>query len=399
MLLLGRNFIIYNELYKDNILKEIIMRRGTKFILTALFIIAIAAIYFLYPELLGFFTTKELKPVFSGNTISFNQNEDIHLFKDGWIICGAPSRFYQWNQADLNPPFTQDDLDIEGDEINIVARSENYIVTDNNRIYNTQSVPFEFVYENPDFIIQDIKEYDDYLVLLIKEKEDDPVQPYVLVKGSDFLISFDGIGNAKYISMDAYRSDVSLLTLSLDSPVPITRVFHFKNRNELYGVISLENTFYYNVYRLKNTVILVGSKDILCYNVEGELKWSVSHDSEGVFEVLANNDGLLFYFPEKSQIGDIAGNALEINEQGYSVKTFPKYLSSLSVYKSGYVALELRQNLVFLSKQGKTVRKQTLDAPADLIKYFTGKPDTLFVRTEDNVLQLYTSEKQEEDKK
>ena len=32
------------------------MRRSTKFILTALLVIATAAIYFLYPELLGFIT-------------------------------------------------------------------------------------------------------------------------------------------------------------------------------------------------------------------------------------------------------------------------------------------------------------------------------------------------------
>ena len=192
---------------------------------------------------------------------------------------------------------------------------------------------------------------------------------------------------------------MSLLTLSLNSPVPITRVFHFKNRNELYGVLSLENEFYYNIYRLKDKIILVGIKDILCYNVEGDLQWSVPHESEGIYEVLSIDGGLLFYFPEKSQIDDVDGNVLEIDDKGYSIKAFPKYLSNLGVYKSGYLALESRRSLVFLSRQGKVIRKQVLDKPADLVKFHDSKEDYLFIRTEDGILQLYTSEKQEEDKK
>ena len=375
------------------------MRRSTKFILTALLVIAIAAIYFLYPELLGFITASELNPVFSAQPIPFAQQEDIHFFEEGWILCGSPSRFYQWNQAEISPPLMRDDLDAENGEVNIVASSENYIVTDTNRIYNTQTVPFNLVYENNDFIIEGIKEYEDYLILLVKEKENAPMHPCILVKGSDFLISFDGIGDANYISVDGHGDELSLLTLSLNSPVPITRVFHFKNRNELYGVLSLENEFYYNIYRLKDKIILVGIKDIMCYNVEGDLQWSVPHESEGIYEVLSIDGGLLFYFPEKSQIDDVDGNVLEIDDKGYSIKAFPKYLSNLGVYKSGYLALESRRSLVFLSRQGKVIRKQVLDKPADLVKFHDSKEDYLFIRTEDGILQLYTSEKQEEDKK
>ena len=58
--------------------------------------------------------------------------------------------------------------------------------------------------------------------------------------------------------------------------------FHYQNRNELYGVLSLENQFVYDIYRTRNNVILMGIKDILCYNVEGELQWSIPHESEGI---------------------------------------------------------------------------------------------------------------------
>ena len=59
----------------------------------------------------------------------------------------------------------------------------------------------------------------------------------------------------------------------------------------------------------------------------------------------------------ESQIDDVDGNVLEIDDKGYSIKAFPKYLSNLGVYKSGYLALESGAALS-LSRQGKVIRKQ-----------------------------------------
>ena len=162
-------------------------------------------------------------------------------------------------------------------------------------------------------------------------------------------------------------------------------------------MLSLENQLLYNVYRMKNQVILIGIKDVLCYNVEGELQWSVSHESEGVFEALSTEQSLLLYFPEKSKLGESQGNALEVNEKGYAVKAFPRYLSNLNVFQSGYLAVESSQNLVFLNKNGKLVKKQPLQEPVDWMKYTAAQPDCLYVRTKDNVLHVYTTDKQEED--
>ncbi|HHU48801.1 MAG TPA: hypothetical protein GXZ37_03690 [Clostridiales bacterium] len=379
-----------------NVFKEKAMRRKAKMLLTAILIIAIAAIYFLFPKIKGRLTP-DFCPVLSDMSIPFTQQEDIRFFAEGWIVCGSPSRFYNWDQTERKPPFTQDDLTAENNEINIIAHTDNYIATANNRIYNTQTVPFTLVYENQGAMIFDLKEYEDYLVLLLQEEDTTPACPFILVKGSDFLISLDGTGNANYVSVDAYGTDLSLLTLSLDSPVPITRVFHYKNRNELYGVLSLENEFIYEIYRMENTVILIGIKDILCYNVEGELQWSVPHESEGVFEVLPAGNELLFYFPEKSRIGENEGNVLVIDKEGYYMKTFPKYLSELNIYRSGYAAAEFRQNLVFLDKKGEMIKKQRLQHPVSWMKFSPVNPEYLYVRTESNVLQLYTSDKQEED--
>ena len=131
------------------------------------------------------------------------------------------SKFYNWDQTEKEPPLTQDDLQAENHEISIVARTQNYIVTKNNRVYDTQTVPFTLVYQNTNGIIYDIKEYQDFIIVLMQEDESMPAQPYVLVKGSDFLISLDGIGNGSYVSADVYETDLSLLTLSL------IRLYHY----------------------------------------------------------------------------------------------------------------------------------------------------------------------------
>ena len=89
-------------------------------------------------------------------------------------MCGSPSRFYNWDQTERKPPFTQDDLTAENNEINIIAHTDNYIATANNRIYNTQTVPFTLVYENQGAMIFDLKEYEDYLVLLLQEEIQTP---------------------------------------------------------------------------------------------------------------------------------------------------------------------------------------------------------------------------------
>lgn len=372
------------------------MHHKTKFLIAIILIIAIAAIYFLYPKIQGQLTP-DLHQVYSVQPVPFTQQQDLHFFSEGWIVCGTPSKFYNWDQTETKPPFTQDDLLSEDNEIDIAAHTENYIVTVNSRVYNTETVPFTLVYQNDAGRISDIKEYQDFIMVLMQEEESMPARPYVLVNGSDFLISLDGTGNGNYISADVHGTDLSLLTLSLDSPVPITRVFHYQNRNELYGVLSLENQFIYDIHRINNTVILIGIKDILCYNVEGELQWSIPHESEGVFETIIEENQLLFYFPEKSQIGDNNGNVLIITEKDYSVKTFPKYLSNLNVYQSGYIASEFRKNLVFLSKGGKVIKKQELNESINWIKADPVHPENLFVRTEDSALLVYTSDKQEED--
>lgn len=365
------------------------MQRKTKLILTTVLIITIASVYILVTNSQN---QSEVYPVLSAEPIKMSGQEDLHFFSDGWIVCGSPSRFYNWDETSMAPPLSQEDLSAENDQIHITAHTDNYIVTVNNRIYNTETVPYTLVYENGDFTIWDLKEYSDY-ILILRRDENEVAQPYILSKNSDFLISLDGIGEMQYVAADSYNKNLSLLTMSINSPVPISRIFHYVNRDELYGVLSIDNQLIYNIYRLENTIVLIGIKDLLCYNIEGDLIWSLPHDSEGQYEVVAENNALILYFPEKSKIGEKLGNTVIINGDDYEVKVFPKYLSNIKAFKKGYLALESDHSIVFLNQQGKITRKQKLQTPVHWITFDTQQPETLFLRTKENILQLYTSEK------
>jgi hypothetical protein len=373
------------------------MNRFKKITAFLLIMMILAVIYFLYPYILSY-GKPDLVPVFSGDPISFTRDETLHFFPDGLILCGTPSRFYNERGVDIMPPLKQDDLSAEGGSVNVIAHTENYIATASGRIYNTESVPFALIYENKDIQLWDLKEYEDFLLLLIQNDEA-VVEPFILVHDSDFLISLDGTGESKYISADSYKAsrELSLLTVSLDSPVPFSRVFHYVNRNELYGVLSLEDEFIYNIFRQKSNIVLIGIKDILCYNIDGKLQWSLSNESNGLFQAIPGDNGLLLYFPEAAKLGNEKGNALFIRSNGrYSVEQFPRYLSNLQAYQSGYIGLEYKNTLVFINKNGKAIKRQRLPESVNLLQVHPYHTDSIYVRMDSGSLQLYTADKQEE---
>ena len=378
------------------------MHRRWNVILIFLIVAVLVTSYFYMPHIRQMIHP-DLIPASYGKPISFSQEESLHFYKDGMVLCGSPSRFYSWDGAEQEPPFEQEELSAEGEKISIVAHSKHYIVTAGNRIYNTQTVPFTKVYENNALSIWDIQECDDFLLLLVKNKES-IVEPLILAGGEDSLLPLDGMGNAKYLSADSPTGgdtkDLSLLTMSMDTPVPFSRIFHFVNRNELFGVLSLEDQFIYNMYRLRDTIVLMGNRYILCYNVNGKQKWTIKNNFDGKFDVIHGKDGLLLYFPNRPDIEKEKGNCLMVNNTGeYSVKKFPKYLTNLQPYQNGYLGLEYGKTVVFLSKRGEILKKQNLKEPVNAIEINPYRSERLYVRTKSNTLQMYTPKKQEENKK
>jgi hypothetical protein len=381
------------------------VKRKKIFSLALIIAVVITAVYFIYPALSGRQNT-DFFPVSPSEFVFMDEDEELYTFSDGWVIYGESGspRFYDWNKKQIEPLLSREDSEAEeereaeedGEEFKITAITEHYMVIDNSRIYDTRTLPFKLVYENPDLNIWSIKEFTGFLVLLIKN-EKDLAEPYILAENSSFLISLEGMGNAAYVDMDAYERNVSLLTISIDSPVPLSRVFHYVNRNEIYGVLTVKDQLIYKIFRLKNNIILMGIKELMCYNVEGELKWSIPHLSEGRFEVLNENDYLLFYFPDLGKLDDKPGNALLVTEDGYDIKIFPKYLRYIGAYGKGYIGLESDHTIILFNNNGKITKKQNLGIQVKKINMFNkDQASFLFLQTKNNELQLYTSEKQEE---
>ncbi|HCS73169.1 MAG TPA: hypothetical protein DIW17_04750 [Clostridiales bacterium] len=385
-LILEVNYFEKNEMGKSD------MKARTKLIITFMVIISIIFAYFLFRNQ----PLSELYPIRSAAPIEIDEKEELHFFSEGWIVCSSLSRFYNWDGTSMKPPFIQDDFKAENNEVHITAHTDHYIVTTNKRIYNTETVPFTLVYESEDFPIWDLKEYYDFLLLLLLD-ENEEVQPYILADNSNFLFSLNGMDDTKYVTSGSCDKELSLLTISVNAPVPMNRVFHYVNRNELYGMLSIDNQLIYNIYRLKNRVILIGIKDLMCYNMEGELMWSLTHDSGGQFEAITKAESLLLYFPEKSKLDENPGNTVFIDEKGYDVEIFPKYLTDIKPYGKGYIALESDHSIVVMNQQGKTGNKHRLQESVNRLSTNSYHPEILFVQTKDNILHLYTTEKQEED--
>ena len=140
--------------------------------------VVITAVYFIYPALSADKTQTSF-PSHPLNLFSWMKMKNF-TFSDGWVIYGESGspRFYDWNKKQIEPLLSREDSEAEeereaeedGEEFKITAITEHYMVIDNSRIYDTRTLPFKLVYENPDLNIWSIKEFTGFLVLLIKNE-------------------------------------------------------------------------------------------------------------------------------------------------------------------------------------------------------------------------------------
>ncbi len=345
------------------------------------------------------FTYKGLVSVDAFPSILLSSEQDIYFYTHGFLLTGPNPRYYNWSGLSIDPPFYQDDIRNGQGVDHILLATENYILANGGRIFETVSHPFTLVYQNETIEIKELKEYGDFLFVSVKGEEK-PLEPYILVKGSSFLMTFDGISTAHYLSVDAHAGTkgLSLLSLNIDTPMPVSRIFHYTNRNQLHGVLSLEDTFVYNLYRMENNVVLIGNDQILCYNMDGEAIWAVDKAKNIPFDAVKTSDQLILYFKDKSLLKMNDNNALIINKAGaYSAYTFPKYLMDFQNYKKGYLGLEYNHTLVFMDKQGKPTDRHRIEDSVTWVRWTEYQPDLLFIRTQDNLLKTYGTNVRKDD--
>ncbi len=340
-----------------------------------------------------------LAQVSTARPVPFGEDEDIHFFSEGFIITGPQSRFYNYSGSEISKPFTHDDLLYENGGIDIALHTENYLITGSGHIYSTLSVPFKRIYDNPEnHSIAGAREGADFLLILLARDEYD-VEPYILVNGSSFLLSLDGRGNTKYAASAVTKGakSLSLLCYSLDTPVPATRVFHYKNRNELFGVISEKDRLLYDIYMQEDYIILIGTNSIICYNIYGDRLWEVENTYKSSYESVYAEDGLLLYFQDSLISDSQSGNAILVSRAGqYKLLEFPSHLSSLTAHRTGFAGVEYGNTLVFIDENGKVRERHKLTKQVVNVCKSPYREDMFFARTADNTLAIYSYERKDE---
>ncbi|HZK34321.1 MAG TPA: hypothetical protein VFD33_03290 [Bacillota bacterium] len=373
--------------------------RFVKFLLIVLLVAALATASYFLLDHFNLLNSKELTPLYMSQSIPFGKDEDIHFYKNGFIITGEGSRYYNGQGLKANNPFSQDDQMAGNDHISIKFAVGNYICTESDIIYDTTLVPFKPVFENTDNLsIYDMKEGQDFLVLLIEESEN-IVQPRVLINNTDFLLSYDGRGDSRYLSSSIYRDskDLSILSISLDTPTPITRIFNYTNRNEAYGAITVEDQLLYDIYRIKSHVILIGTDTIICYNINGQKVWTVDNPSKASYEVVYSGGDLLLYFNDLVRQEDRGGNTIRVNGEGdFEFMDLPKYLSNINPYNNEYIAAELGNTLVFFDGRGQAKKRYRMEGLVRELYVSEYHEDMFYIKTQENTLAIYTNQRKDE---
>ena len=331
--------------------------------------------------------------------IQISNEQQIGLFAKGFIVTGKDPAYYDWSGLQMNPPYHQDDVRDGRDVDNIIQATDNYILTDDGRIFKTTEIPFKLVYSNNDIIMKDIREFGEYL-LVAALNMDDILEYYLLKSDSDFLLSFDGTASSVMLDADVHAGtkSLSLLSVSINTHLPVTRVFHYAKMHQPHGILTLEDTMMYKVHRLKDYVILVGNEVILCYNINGEQAWEIEKPGNIPYDTLKNDDQLLIYFREKIIDHNTKANAIAIDKSGnYRLLSFPRYISNIQAYKSIYIGINYNNTIVRMDRKGKILSRYRL---LEGIKWLLPSKDnqnSFFVLTNDNVLKLYTTEIRKDD--
>lgn len=320
----------------------------------------------------------------------------IHFYKDGIILSDSSHRFYNWNGKEAEAPFP-DDFNPEN-PFGIFMSTKSTIATDNGIIFDITNSPFKKIYDNSDITFLDIKDYGEFLLVLTKGAGSSTT-PYLLVKGSDFLLSIDGLGTTHYLASDCHieTKELSILSLNVDNPLPETHVFHYKNMNQPYGLLSIDDTIVYNINRLKDKVILICSNEVLCYNIEGDNSpvWKVKKARNSSFQTIKTADSLVIYFNDTYLNNSNEYNAVFINNKGeYELKSLPRFMSGFQSFRGGFVGLEYDNTIILLDKRGRVLSKNRLPMSVKSLHATEYNTNAFYCITNDLQLIMLTTEKE-----
>ncbi len=317
----------------------------------------------------------------------------IHFFKNGFAISHTDTKFYTFDGEEMGLPFTQQDLE-DMENMPIINRSTNgYMLINNRFLYDSSDIPFRLIHKiEEDKEGWDIREFNEILLLItiMPSKE---LELQVFQNGNSSPTYIEGMNQSSYldVSYDPSSKGLSVLAITRDTPQPATRVFHYLDGISPYGVLSLDDFLFYKIHRAGSHIILVGIHQLMCYNIDGSLEWSVNSPNCYVYQQAALDNNLLLYF---SQARFSKANTLYIKKNGEkNLLNFPDGLTSLQPYKNELLALDKNNDIVIINKTGNIDKRYSLDIFPSKIYWTDFSPHHIYILDNNSQLYIYSVSK------
>jgi len=373
--------------------------KKNRFYRITIFTITIVIVYFLYK----YYSTDSSESMshLPHAPITVNENERIHFYSDGFAVSGSFTRFYDHDGTPIASPFSNEISPTTQYKINM--STSNFMLVDEKAIYKTSVTPFEKIYELNEAVGYGIREFADYILILVKD-ESNIIIPKIYDLQNNVLSDFNELNSLYYMDSDyeAESKSLSVLALSLDASFPSSKVFNYMSGgNTLYSVVSVDNQSFFRLLRLPSNVILVGTHEIICYNIDGSIQWSIKNKNIKNCTIMEVDDGFVIYFLFKIDNNDdgVFFNALSISSDGsYKKLNFPLNLVNLQPYGKGYIGLRYGRNIIVLDKDGTI--QQEYHVSEDIISLYCNEhyEKNIYLLDRDNQLHIYSTKREDSQK-
>jgi len=156
--------------------------------------------------------------------------------------------------------------------------------------------------------------------------------------------------------------------------------------------LSLSDSMFYKIYRTQKSVVLVGIHQLICYNVDGSIKWSINVPNCYIHHYIPLGNDFALYFPKARFSG---ANTVYVRSNGEKeLLELPYGLTDIQPYRSQQlVALDRNGNLVVIGKNGNTIKTYTLDIYPVRLYWSSFAPEGFYILGRDNMLHIYTLNK------
>ena len=335
------------------------------------------------------FSPQRPKSLYGLASIKLPNDFDIHFTTEGIAVSLPHTIFYSPKGVEIEPPFDAEDFINLPLGFTINQSTDNYLLINYSFIYSTISAPFEKVWQSEDMLIWDMKEFEDFLLLVLKNQQNVLV-PYIFNLDSKELTVLKGLTGTYFLNASRCEltGSFSVLAFSDDGLFPSTRVFHYDTNGTLYGALTIRDSLYHNIYRIGSNFVLVGASRVICYNVDGMKQWiyDIPNASQHS-KVLADNKLWLYFYNSAAGFS----SALRVDQTAQKKWSYlPNGLSSLQSYYEGFLGVLNHNEILVFDSDGNMTSK--FDPNIDIARMFWNKdlPDYVYLLDLSGGLFVYT---------